>query len=581
MRPPIFVILCTLSSVAVHAADARWSRMESPNFEMYTTAGERAARETLRYFEQVHGFFAQTMPSAGNKTLPVRIVAFNSAKEYEPYRMNEVAIAYYHGTADCDYIVMSHTGSETFPVAVHEYVHLIARHANMKLPPWLGEGIAELYSTLRPMNDKILVGSLIAGRHYALLNEKWVPLETILSVDSNSPYYNEKNKANNLYNEGWALTHMLALDNQYRGKFSQVMRDISAGTPSRAALENAYGKPLAAIEKDLLSYLRGGRFQGVLIPAKLEKLADDLSARPADDFDVKLLLTRLTNRPDRRDATQKSLEELIALDPKRPEPHIDLGYLFWSRDRRDDAAAEFGKAYDLGSRGPRLLWDYGRLAESRSALSELLKLEPDRLEVRLELAQAQLRANAPKDAAETLKPVKKVTPDDAPRLLSLVAVANYQSGDRLSARNAAEQLRKVARSAEDRNTADQILNALAAPTAVAPAPNRKEEGPPRIVRRERPEMTLEVRTERPQRPSFAGKFVELQCTEPAKIVLSTADGNKIILIDDPTRILIDGQNGQTMDLSCGAQKPRSVRVEYDPPGDRRGIDGLARAIHFE
>ena len=54
-------------------------RMQSPNLEMYTTAGERSARDTLRYFEQVHSFFAQTMPSTV-KALPVRIVAFNSAK---------------------------------------------------------------------------------------------------------------------------------------------------------------------------------------------------------------------------------------------------------------------------------------------------------------------------------------------------------------------------------------------------------------------------------------------------------------------------------------------------------------------
>src|SRR5262249_14191709 len=145
------------------------------NFEMYTTAGERSARDTVRFFEQIHSFFAQTMPAALEKPLPVRIVAFNSAKEYEPYNINEFAIAYYHGTADCDYIVMSHTGAETFPIAVHEYVHLVVRHANMRLPPWLNEGIAELYSTLRPMGDKILVGSLVAGRHRALLSDKWIP----------------------------------------------------------------------------------------------------------------------------------------------------------------------------------------------------------------------------------------------------------------------------------------------------------------------------------------------------------------------------------------------------------------------
>src|SRR5437868_834764 len=109
MRLWIHLILC---AALASAADSRWMRMESSHFEMYTTAGDRAARETLRYFEQVHSFFEQAMPAANEKPLPIRIVAFNSAKEYEPYRLNEFATAYYHGTPDCDYIVMSHTGSE-------------------------------------------------------------------------------------------------------------------------------------------------------------------------------------------------------------------------------------------------------------------------------------------------------------------------------------------------------------------------------------------------------------------------------------------------------------------------------------
>ncbi len=163
-------VLISLNSI--QAGEARWIRMTSPNFEIYTTAGERSARDTLNFFEQVHFFFAQTIPHTLEKAPRVRIVAINSMKEYEPYRLNEVSVAYYLPTAGHDYIVMSHTGAETFPIAVHEYVHLVVRRSKLNFPPWLNEGTAELYSTLRPMGDKILVGSLIPGRHAALLQGK-------------------------------------------------------------------------------------------------------------------------------------------------------------------------------------------------------------------------------------------------------------------------------------------------------------------------------------------------------------------------------------------------------------------------
>src|SRR5271154_6774230 len=118
-------------------ADARWLKLRSAHFEMYTTASERSARETLKYFEQVRSFFQQGMGSIPGKALPVRIVAFNSRKEYEPYRLNNFATAFYHSTPSTDDIVLSEAGFEVFPTAIHEYVHLVTRHMGMKLPPWL------------------------------------------------------------------------------------------------------------------------------------------------------------------------------------------------------------------------------------------------------------------------------------------------------------------------------------------------------------------------------------------------------------------------------------------------------------
>ena len=54
------------------------------------------------------------------------------------------------------------------------------------------------------------------------------------------------------------------------------------------------------------------------------------------------------------------------------------------------------------------------------------------------------------------------------------------------------------------------------------------------------------------------------------------------MIDDPARLVVNGKLGEKMDLACGRQNPVTVRVEYDPPGaNQLGVDGLARAIHFE
>ncbi|HLH00188.1 MAG TPA: hypothetical protein VKX49_28025 [Bryobacteraceae bacterium] len=580
-------VLFVLSMTAM--AETRWIRIETPNFEMYTTAGERSAKDTLRYFEQVHSFFSQAIPSWNDRAPRVRIVAFNSEKEYEPYRPTDFAIAFYHQTVSHDYIVMSHTGAETFPTAIHEYVHLVVRHSNLKLPPWLDEGLAELYSTLQPRGKDILVGSIIPGRYRALLLDKWVPLATLLAADHNSPYYNEKNKAGSLYNEGWALTHMLVLSPQYRLKSPQVFRAISDGKPSATALEEGLGKRLWEIEKELMSYLRGGSFQGVLFPVKLEKVGNDLNAEAADEFEVKLALAEVGNGPGRRAETYKVLGELIAEKPDRPEAYIELAELDWQERRLKEARERFAKAYELGSRDPRMLWDYGRVAASAAdpdqsiePLRELLKLQPDRLEVRMELASVQLRANAAKDALETLAPVKKISAVDAPRFLTLLAYADLNSGDRERAVAAANQLKTVSSKPEDRAHADQIIQFVENLQKRPAQPRLPQDAAERSPNLPSPDQGTDLMPAAPSRPALTGTFAELRCANRAQIVLQTPQGKKVLAIDDPTQLLVNGKNGDTMDLSCGVQKPVQVRVEYDPAGaDRPGVDGIARAIHFE
>ncbi len=320
MKP--YLAAVTLFAAAITpggAADNKWTRLRSDHFELYSTAGQRAARDTLRMFEQVRAFFEKVL-GPPSKPLPVRLVAFGSAKEFEPYRFNEYATAYYTQTPERDYIVMSRAGADVFPVAVHEYVHLLTRGSRLDLPPWLNEGIAELYSTLRPVGGEVVVGDIIPGRYRALLDEKWVPLQIILAADHKSPYYNEKNKAGNLYNEGWALTHMLNFHSQYRPKFAEVTRAVASGQPSAEVLARVYGLPLEKIERDLQAYLRGSSFKAALFPMKFDRKVDEVASEPLAEFDVELMFADLVFGPDREEKRAKAFERLAALDANRPEP---------------------------------------------------------------------------------------------------------------------------------------------------------------------------------------------------------------------------------------------------------------------
>jgi tetratricopeptide (TPR) repeat protein len=581
------------------AADSRWTRLRTDNFELYTSASPRSARDTIRTFEQVHGFFEKVLGRGPARPAPVRLVTFGSAKEYEPYKINDFAAAYYSQTADRDYIVMGRSGADVFPLAVHEYVHLLVRHSGMKLPPWLNEGIAELYATLRPMGDKVIVGDLLPGRHRALLDDKWVPLQTILAADHASPYYNEKDKAGSLYNEGWALTHMLNFEAAYRPKFPELMRAIAGGKDSVDALTGLYGKPLDRIERDLQQYLRGTSFKAALFPAKFERKVEDAVSEPLGEFDVALMLSDLTFGPGKEAEREKALRRLAEQDASRPESYRGLGELSWRRGRTEEAIEYFGKAYARGDRDSKLLWDYGRLlertngAEAAKVLTELLAKDPERLEVRLELAETQYRLDDAKAALQTLAAVRKVTPEQSARFFKVAVYAHLRNGDRQNAEATARRFREVAKTPEDREAAEALLAQLAparAPTVdpsdTRPVQNASAEEEKPLLRRIEPaprsagEVTHEPL---PQRPSVTGRFVELDCRgAQARMVVETEAGRKAFLIEDAGKVAITAGSDGPVDMTCGPQKsPVRVEISFDPPRpNQTGIQGIVRTLAF-
>ena len=196
--------------------------------------------------------------------------------------------------------------------------------------------------------------------------------------------------------------------------------------------------------------------------------------RPLPCFDLKLALADLTNRPGKEAETRKTLEDLAREDPKRPEPWTGLGYLAWRRNQISEAAEALGKAYELGDHSPKLLWDFGRLAErehpddATNALMDLVKQEPERLDARMELAALNLNARRPGGALSILSEVHTVPADDAPRFFTLLANAQILLGDRAGARVTVARLAANVKTPEDRARVDQMQRYLE--QAGGPAP---------------------------------------------------------------------------------------------------------------
>ena len=83
-----------------------------------------------------------------------------------------------------------------------------------------------------------------------------LPLKTLFSIDTDSPHYNERDKAGIFYGESWALVHYLMLGDRARqDQFRKFLQRVGRGDDAAKAIEATYGITLDVIEEELRSYV--------------------------------------------------------------------------------------------------------------------------------------------------------------------------------------------------------------------------------------------------------------------------------------------------------------------------------------
>jgi len=564
-------------------AGVEWLRIRSTTFELLTTAGENKGREAILFFEAVRKFFADSKLVKNMPTTPVRIVGFRSEKEYRPYAVNEAAAAYYQPGLQHDYIVMSNIDAESFPGAVHEYTHLLVEHSGAKLPVWLNEGLADVFSSLRPMGKKIQLGAILPGRLMELQQSKLIPLPVLFAVDHNSPLYNERNRASMFYSESWALTHMIELSTVYRPHAPEFLRAIIQGSTPVEAFTRVYGKTLDEVNKDLTNYVHGGgKFVTLIFNQELDRKSEDPDVDTMPAWDAQFALAEiLSSSIAREGAGRMMLEQLAREDPKRWEPEAALGTLDVRHFENAKATAHFERAVQLGATDPRMFFEYGmNLRESDKVksiamLQKALALKPDYEDAHFFLGFEYMNTADYMKALVQFAQVKSVKEANAFVFFQSVAYANYKIGRKDEARAALESAKKYATDDRQREELEQLLAAI---------DQRPLEQPPQEAENKVYNGTeLSAPQAQPHLPTSTGMFTELVCEgETARMAVSNNGAVTWFAMDDPHAIAIHSGSNSTIDLNCGRQKPRRVTVHYvaTPDADKKTA-GLVRAIDFD
>ena len=538
---------------------------------MYTNADESKSRDVLLHVERVREFFMQASPVRPPGEFPVRLVVFKDPDEMHIYQPNRGVVAFFAPGPLRDSIVMANPGPDADPIAIHEYVHLVIRHSGLKIPLWLNEGWAEVYSTLKPAKDGVAVGDLIQRHMNILAGGNWFPLEQLGAIDQHSPDYGESSRTGMFYAESWALTHMLYLAPDYKDNFGKFINALNKGMTLPEALGIGFNKKPEQVLADLKNYFSRKKLYGTVFLTPFEKSGEKPVVEPITPYDRNMMFADLDSSVHHFPAASRIYQDLQTESPKRPDAFGGAGYLAILQNDKATARTEFHKAFDLGTSDAQLCMQLSQLDREvkqpisvvTSELQRAVQLRPNFSEAIFQLALDKVDARDFDAAKDLLGSVGVLGSERMYVYRSAFAYVHLEKGEIDAAGIDAAAARRAAKSKAELDTADRLI-ALVAARSSGPAAVKPGE---QIVRKE-------------------GTAIGLRCAAKDSKDFSkmgiTIDGKQTLFdMPQPAAVEITKDPSTKVELKCGALPPFHLIVEYAPsPVINQQTAGIIRRLEF-
>jgi len=314
----------------------RWVEFRSGPFVVYSSAGERAGRETLGVLEQLHWGLAAVLSQQELKTRwPVRVLVRKG-----PVVALRLGRDAYTGALP---------GNAPIPREwLRECARMLMETSAGRLPAEFESGLADFYSSFEMRGSTMLAGQALP------------PAERNLN---------------------WARVHLLSTQAEYSGKLRVLLYNLRQGADPEPAYANALGKTPAEIERQAAAHLAAGQFATVELSGRPLNPLRDFTAR-VPSLDPAILLADLT-------LDHAAYEAILKRQPESVEALEGLGLAAAREQRMEEARRQLEAAAKAGSKNARVWLEYGRLAGDRAALEKAAQLNPAWAEPHFLLAQRE------------------------------------------------------------------------------------------------------------------------------------------------------------------------------------------------
>ncbi|MEM7586954.1 MAG: hypothetical protein AAF560_26420 [Acidobacteriota bacterium] len=396
-----FVALVAALAFTATAVDAlprakdRWLRLETEHFTLISNANERSTRQVATELETFLAALGGLLGRAPASPLPSTVYVFKNDSAFKPYKLlwegkpANVAGFYLERTDGNLIAVNGDRRLEASGILYHELMHYVMSSNFSPVPVWVGEGLAELYSTFEVDDDRVYIGKPVEGHVFWLRDHALIPLAELFAIDTDSPSYNEGTRQGSFYAQSWLLIHYMLLsdDEQRRDRFMRFLGRLGHGANTEQAFREVFARDYEALETELRRYARQSKFYYQTLPAPSDagKIGDthELTRTEALCWLGDLLISQ----PGREAEAEEHFRLGIQRNPKAGDCHIGMGRVMEQRGDARAAEAHFQRATELEPESFVAWYQWGVLriqAEqasgvapaTRAALERSVELQP-------------------------------------------------------------------------------------------------------------------------------------------------------------------------------------------------------------
>ncbi|MGB0371797.1 MAG: tetratricopeptide repeat protein [Opitutales bacterium] len=347
---------------------ADWKIGKTENFEIISDASSLDIRIAADEFEKFRHAFLYLVPDAKFQQKPrLRIYLFDRKKDFDKFSplkddgtpKKVGGVFYKRSDAPTIVVYEGAPGNYDREVIYHELIHFLASDEDRRLPYWLSEGIAEVFSTSKIKGNTFSFGHVPDGKTYRL-SKGLYKMEDIIAATRGGPFGTDRDKIRSFYAQSWAAVHMCFFekDRKYLDapfKYLRLYREPDLGT----RFEKAFGVDPDTFDKELRKYVSGKTRFGIIktkIPDSPEKTL--ISLRELTEAEEKTYHGDLMARARRFDTANKLLYSATVLDPDSPDAFLSRAMMYRYQSAIDDMDRDeqihdnIARAIELQSNNP-------------------------------------------------------------------------------------------------------------------------------------------------------------------------------------------------------------------------------------